>query len=209
VLATYRSHLDAIKQRLEPNWSMPLVERLGRINLVNCPMTRAEGEWAYLARNIEAQDLGAHPVVSKALAVAGGVDEAALDSVFAAHANEAIGMDDAQLSDFAQRLALEAEAASLPTKVKIVRDAVAKATGYGDGAALASSPGYDPAPRRSGGWLIWERFDITSDPAQLKKACGTVPLHHAPGGAALVWDDRPSCCDARTGTPTAVTTSGA
>lgn len=161
-----------------------LVERLGRINLVNRPMTRAEGEWAYLARNIEAQDLGAHPVVSQALAVAGGVDEAALDSVFAAHANEAIGMDDAQLSGFAQRLALEAEAASLPTKVKIVRDAVAKATGYGDGAALAGSAGYDPAPRRSGGWLTWERFDIASDPAQLKKACGTVPLHHRLTGSA-------------------------
>ncbi len=35
-----------------------LVERLGRMNLVNRPMTKAEGEWAYLARNIEAQGLG-------------------------------------------------------------------------------------------------------------------------------------------------------
>lgn len=161
-----------------------LVERLGRINLVNRPMTRAEGEWAYLTRNIEAQGLASSAGVAKALEVAKGVDEAALDNVFTAHANEAIGMDETQLSAFAQKLALEAEASSLPTKVGIVRDAVAKATGYANGAALAAAPGYDPAPRRSGGWLTWDRFDVASDPGSVKAAFGSGGLYHHVTGAA-------------------------
>jgi hypothetical protein len=159
-----------------------LVERLGRMNLVNRPMTKAEGEWAYLARNIEAQGLGPNSGVSKALTVAGGVDEAALDSVFAAHADQAVGMDEAQLSAFAQRLALEAEASSLPTKVKIVREAVAKATGHANGAVLAASAGYDPTPRRSGGWLVWDRFDVAANPGAVKAAFGGIPLHHNVSG---------------------------
>jgi hypothetical protein len=52
-----------------------LVERLGRMNLVNRPMTKAEGERAYLASNIEAQGLLPDSGVSKALSVAAGVDE--------------------------------------------------------------------------------------------------------------------------------------
>ena len=77
--------------------------------------------------------------VSKALTVATGVDEATLDSVFAADADQALGMDEAQLEAFADRLALEAEASSLPTKVKIKPEAVAKATGHANGAALVAS----------------------------------------------------------------------
>jgi hypothetical protein len=148
------------------------------MNLVNRPMTKAEGEWAYLASNIEAQGLGPSSGVSKALSVAAGIDEAALDSVFAAHADQAVGMDEAQLSAFAQRLTLEAEAASLPSKVKIIREAVAKATGHASGAALAASRGYDPTPRRSGGWLVWDRFDVTANPGAVTSAFGGVPLHH-------------------------------
>ncbi len=49
-------------------------------------------------------------------------------------------------------------------------DTVAKATGYLSGAALAVSPGYDPTPKASGGWLTWGRFDVTTNTPALTEA---------------------------------------
>jgi hypothetical protein len=60
-------------------------------------------------------------------------------------------MTNAQLARFAKDIQLEAHTRALPAKVQVLRDAVAKAAGFTDGTALASSPGYDPAPRRSAG----------------------------------------------------------
>jgi len=172
-----RGNLEVIAPQ-GPGHGRALVERLGRLNLVNRPMTKAEGEWAYLSRNIDAQNLRSNAGVAKALDVAKGVDEAAIDNVFSLHAHQAVGMDDAHLSSFAQRLTLEAEASSLPTKVAIVRNAVAKATGHASGAELACSRGYDPTPRRSGGWLTWDRFDVVGNRESLQKTFAGKSLHH-------------------------------
>ncbi len=36
------------------------MDKLGELNLVNRRMTKAEGEWAYLTRNVWAQQLDRH-----------------------------------------------------------------------------------------------------------------------------------------------------
>ena len=163
-----------------------LVERLGRLNLVNRPMTQAEGEWAYLQRNVWAQKLDSQPQVSKALAEAHGLEDAVEHVLFAERACRAIGMNEAELHDFARQLRLDAEAKALPEKVKLLREAVAKATGHESGDALAQSPGYDPAPRASGGWLTWGRFDVEADAAAVDAAFGSRGLGHRVTGDNLV-----------------------
>jgi hypothetical protein len=155
-----------------------LVRRLGQLNLVNRPMTAAEGEWSYLTRNIEAQGLAGHAGVKAALAEADGLEDATQELLVAERAHEAIGMDHAALVGFAKQIRLEAEAKALPEKVRLVREAVAKAKGLPDGAALAASAGYDPTPRVSGGWLVWDRFDVAADEAKVRKAFGAKGLYH-------------------------------
>jgi hypothetical protein len=159
-----------------------LVAKLGELNLVNRPLSRAEGEWAYLQRNVWAQQLDHHKGVAGALAESAGLDDAVTELLVAQRQHEAIGMGDAELHRFARGLRLEAEARALPHKVRLVRDAVAKATGWGSGADLAASPGYDPTPKASGGWLTWDRFDVAGDVAGVDKAFGKIGLtHHVTG----------------------------
>lgn len=155
-----------------------LVRRLGQLNLVNRPMTAAEGEWSYLTRNIEAQGLANHPAVSAALADADGLEDATQELLIAERAHEAIGMDHQALVGFAKGLRLEAEAKALPEKVRLVREGVAKARGLPNGAALAASSGYDATPRVSGGWLVWDRFDVTADAASVRAKFGGKGLSH-------------------------------
>jgi hypothetical protein len=155
-----------------------LVTRLGQLNLVNRPMSVAEGEWSYLNRNIEAQGLAKKAAVSQAVAQADGLEDATQELLVAERAHEAIGMDHAQLVRFAKELRLEAEAKVLPEKVRLVRDGVAQALGMANGDALAASAGYDPTPRASGGWLVWDRFDVSADRAKVKAAFGARGLHH-------------------------------
>ena len=155
-----------------------LVRRLGQLNLVNRPMTAREGEWSYLNRNIEAQGLGSHPAVAKARAEADGLEDATTELLVAQRAHEAVGMGEAELVSFAKQLRLEAEAKALPEKVRLVRDGVAAAKGMGSGEALAASAGYDPRPRASGGWLVWDRFDVAADAAAVRKGFGSRGLYH-------------------------------
>lgn len=163
-----------------------MVRRLGQLHLVNRPMSKAEGEWTYLQRNIAAQNLGAHPAVTKALETADGLEEATYQQLWAARADQAIGMNEAQLGDFGRQLLLDAEAGALTHKVAIVRDAVAQATGHVDGAALAASPGYDPTPTPAGGWLQWNRFDVAADPAKVAAAFAKRGLSHHTSGHKLL-----------------------
>jgi hypothetical protein len=94
-----------------------------------------------------------------------------------------VGLSQPELVRFAKQLRLEAEAKALPDKVRLVRDAVAKSLGHPSGDALATSPGYDPMPRVSGGWLVWDRFDVAADTATSKAAFGSRGLyHHVTGG---------------------------
>ncbi|MEX2621917.1 MAG: hypothetical protein WD250_17015 [Egibacteraceae bacterium] len=155
-----------------------MVRRLGQLNLVNRPMSKAEGEWAYLQRNITAQQLGGHPGVAAALATADGLEEATYQQLWSDRADDAIGMNEAQLGDFGRQLLLDAEAGALTHKVAIVRDAVAKATGFSDAGALAASPGYDPTPTQAGGWLQWNRFDVAAAHAKVNAAFGQRGLAH-------------------------------
>jgi len=163
-----------------------LVHRLGQLNLVNRPMTAAEGEWAYLRRNVEAQGLETKAGVKQALAEADGLEDATTELLVAERAHEAIGMSQPELVRFAKQLRLEAEAKALPAKVGLVRDAVAKACGFADGTALAASAGYDPTPRASGGWLVWGRFDVDADRAAARAPFGAKGLTHRVTGGNMV-----------------------
>jgi hypothetical protein len=163
-----------------------LVAKLGELNLVNRPLSKAEGEWAYLQRNIWAQQLDHHKGLAGALAESAGLDDAVTELLVAERQHQAIGMGDKELHRFARGLRLEAEARALPHKVRLVRDAVAKATGWGSGTELAASPGYDPAPRSSGGWLTWDRFDVAADIGSVDKAFGNRGLSHHLTGHNLV-----------------------
>jgi hypothetical protein len=77
-------------------------------------------------------------------------------------------MEGAQLEALAQKLTLEAEASALPRRVRIVRNAVAKAAGYGTGKDLAGHDSYQPMPRRSGGWMVFDRFDVDANKESLQ-----------------------------------------
>ena len=163
-----------------------LVSRLGQLNLVNRPMTAAEGEWAYLRANVDAQRLTAKPAVKAALAETEGLEDAVEHVLFAQRASQAVGMSEPELHRFARQLRLDAEAKALPTKVTILREAVAKATGHTDGAALAAAAGYDPAPRASGGWLTWGRFDVDADRAAVRTGFAGKGLTHRLTGGNIV-----------------------
>lgn len=156
-----------------------LVARLGQLNLANRPMTRNEGEYTYLTANITAQSLEKRAEVAAAHATGQHLEEMVRQEIFHERAHEAVGMTGPQLADFAKNIQLEAHTRALPAKVQVLRDAVAKATGFADGDALAASTGYDPAPRRSAGWLTWTRFDVGNSAGKLSNAVASRSLVHS------------------------------
>ncbi|NUU20928.1 MAG: hypothetical protein HOV68_05340 [Streptomycetaceae bacterium] len=163
-----------------------LVERLEQLHLVNKPMTAAEGEWTYLANNITAQDLGSKPGMAEAMATAGALEELQVQELVHARHKQLLDLGPDELHHAVKRIKLEAARKSLPLKVAVVRDAVAKATGFGSGDALAANPGYTPTPDVSGGWLTWSRFDVTGNHDAIKNAfTGKSLTHHVTGGNLL------------------------
>ncbi|MER6792419.1 hypothetical protein [Amycolatopsis mediterranei] len=162
-----------------------VVRRLGQLNLANRPMTRDEGEYSYLAANVIAQSLGERAEVAAAQVTGDHIEDMVRQEIFHERAHQAVGMSDLQLATFAKDIQLEAHTRALPAKVQVLRDAVAKATGFTDGAALASSPGYDPAPRRSAGWLAWTRFDVGNTADKLKATVAGRSLTHSTSFAGL------------------------
>jgi hypothetical protein len=163
-----------------------LVRRLGQLNLVNRPLTAAEGEWTYLRANITAQRLDGHKGVAAAMEAAGAMEELQLQEIFHERQHELAGLDSTALQSLARDFQLEAAARCLPKKVTLVRDAIASATGHADGLALAASPGYDPVPKPSGGWLTWDRFDVAGDKGKLRQAWSGKCLLHSVSGHNLV-----------------------
>ena len=139
-----------------------LVDVLGSLNIVNRPMNGAEAEWTYLEQNIAAQGLSKHPAVRKAIDSSSDLEGNVGEQLMLDHAHEAIGMDDQEVIDLAQRLTLEAEASVLPLRVRFVRDAFAKTLGIGSGQDLVNHSDYHPMPRQSGGWMVFNRFDVIS-----------------------------------------------
>ncbi|MCK9871341.1 hypothetical protein MRI28_17140 [Nocardiopsis dassonvillei] len=163
-----------------------LVSRMGALHLVNRGMTQREAEWTYLANNIEAQGLDKKPGVAQALAKAQQLEDLRLQELFYEKAHEAVGKDANGLASIAKEWQLEAAASSLPAKVRMVREAVAKTVGFDSGQALANSPGYDPVPQEAGGWLSWKRFDVGNKSAELSAAWQGKSLAHSVSGHNLV-----------------------
>jgi hypothetical protein len=163
-----------------------LVRRLGQLNLVNRPLTAAEGEWTYLNANITAQGLDKHKGVTVVVTATQAMEELQLQEIFHERQHDLAGLSESALQTLARDWQLEAAARCLPKKVAMVRDAVAAATGHADGLALAASPGYDPVPRRSGGWLTWSRFDVTGSTPKLQQAWSGKCLEHRVSGGNLL-----------------------
>ncbi|MGP3690777.1 hypothetical protein ACTVZO_39920 [Streptomyces sp. IBSNAI002] len=163
-----------------------LVDRLEQLHLVNAPMTAAEGEWTYLSNNVTAQSLANAPGMKAAFAEAKGLEDLQVQEIVHQRAESLIGLDEDELHYQVKRIQLEAAQKVLPKKVKVLREAVAKATGFGGGDALAASAGYDPTPATSGGWLTWSRFDVTGKTAQVKEAFKGRSLTHSIGGGDMV-----------------------
>ncbi|UMP06678.1 hypothetical protein [Amycolatopsis sp. EV170708-02-1] len=162
-----------------------VVKRLGQLNLANRPMTRAEGEYGYLAANVKAQNLAGKTEVQAAITTGDQLEEMTRQELFHERAHLAIGLDDAQLARFAKDIQLDAHTQALPTRVRVLREAVAKVTGHQTGDALAATAGYDPAPRRSGGWLTWNRFDVGNSMTKLTAAFKGKALVHATSATGL------------------------
>ena len=151
-----------------------LVDVLGSLNIVNRPMNHSEGEWTYLMKNIEAQGLGEKAEVSKAVSdSAAFVEHVNQTLLYDKHKDEAIALYQANDMDgiekLGRKIALESEAAALPRRVRMVRDAIAKATGHANGKELEESSAYNPVPRRSGGWMVFDRFDVANKKEELSK----------------------------------------
>jgi len=154
-----------------------LVDKLGTLNLGNRALTAGEGEWTYLRRQVVAQNLAGHPSVATALSEAPELDTTMQHVLMSQRANQAIGLDEAALHQFAAKIESDAAHAALPAKVRLLRHAVAHATGHADGAALAASPGYQPTPQVSGGWLTWSRFDVVDN--AVSSALSGRRIHHS------------------------------
>src|SRR3569833_3177020 len=179
-----RGRLEIIAPAGEGHGS-ELVRRHGQLNLANLTMTRDEGEYSYLTANVTAQNLGNHAEGAAAWATGEHLEEMVRQEIFYERAHEAVGMTDSQLATFAKTIQLEANTRAQPAKVQVLRDAVAKAAGFADGAALAGSPGYDPAPQRSAGWLTWSRFDVGNSLPKLSTAVAGRSLVHKTSAAGL------------------------
>ncbi|GAA1095399.1 hypothetical protein [Nocardiopsis metallicus] len=162
-----------------------LVKRLGALHLVNRAMSPREAEWTYLTNNIHAQGLGNKPAVKEALAKADQMEELQLQELFHQNAHQAVGLNADGLSSLAKGWQIEAAAACLPKKVRLVREAVATSVGFTNGAELAASTGYDPKPKAAGGWLTWGRFDLGNDKEVLNKAWEGKSLAHSVTGGNL------------------------
>ncbi|MGQ4406365.1 hypothetical protein ACN6K4_001122 [Streptomyces hayashii] len=162
-----------------------LVERLEQLHLMNKPMTAAEGEWTYLSNNIQAQGLGGADGMQAAMATAQGLQDLQVQEIVHQRMETLMGLDSGALQTAMKRIQLEAAHKVLPMKVEVVRDAVAKASGFSDGADLAASPGYEPTPSTSGKWLTWSRFDVTGKQAEIQGAFKGRSLTHGLHGGAL------------------------
>lgn len=155
-----------------------LVGKLAALNLSAAPATAAEGELAYLKANVSAQELGKKAEVAAAMNAGAHLAEMHVQELFHAEGHRAVGLDAQGLSALAREFQARAARAAIPAHTALLRDAVAKATGHGSGDALASSPGYQPAPAANAGWLTWSRFDVTGNPGAVSDAFAGRALIH-------------------------------
>lgn len=163
-----------------------LVERLANLHLSNRPMSKDEGEWVYLTENVSAMGLSNNASVKKALERARHEmsEEYFIDQLVTHRASQLdlSSASEAEIDKFARDIKLEAETQSLAARVHILREGVAKAAGFDSGEALATSAGYDPTPKRSGGWFTWYRFDMTPGNPSFQAVKGKRMYHHLTHG---------------------------
>ena len=136
-----------------------LVSKLGNLNLANDPLTHKEAEWAYLRANIFAANLEKNATVKKAMAACNNDIEAQVGILTAQHYHEAIGLDEKELSQWANRITVRAQRRSLAKRTERIRAAVAKATGT-TSEDLLGSGNYQPTPVISRIGVTWRRFDV-------------------------------------------------
>lgn len=138
-----------------------MMERLGRLNMVNEPMTTSEAEYTYLENVAYAMGGGSyHPNVQSARNLAAKVDDIEFEKLAHENFSTLSSSDPSSAAAAARNLRLQAEKAALPKKTRLLREAVAGAHGFGTGDDLKESPAYDPTPQRSGGWVTWKRPDM-------------------------------------------------
>lgn len=143
-----------------------LVSKLGRMHLVDAPLTQSEAEYAYLQSSVWSMKLGSKPTVKSALAEGEVLISATTDQLMSARIDEAVGLNGPALESWAKRIRLEAERQSLGARTTLLREAVASASGYGNAATLVASGNYKPQPVMTRVGVKWERFDV--DTAQVK-----------------------------------------
>ena len=163
-----------------PGHGQALVQRLQQLHLVSDPMSRDEAEVAYLRANIHALRLEKRAAIKKALAPRPDLEELAHLELLGERAHELAGASGLhELKHLSREIVLQAERRASVARLPELRDAVATALGRESGAALTSSPGYDPVPRQSGGWHTWQRIDVGADPSATRKAFGKRGLVHS------------------------------
>jgi len=138
-----------------------LVSKLGNLNLANDPLTHKEAEWAYLRANIFAANLEKNATVKKAMAACNSDIEAQVGILTAQHYHEAIGLDEKELSQWANRITVRAQRRSLAKRTERIRAAVAKASGT-TAEDLLGSGNYQPTPVISRIGVTWRRFDVNA-----------------------------------------------
>jgi hypothetical protein len=168
-----------------PGHGQELVGKLAALNLPAAPAGAAEAELTYLKANITAQGLAGNDGVAAALGAGAHLTEMHVQELFHAEAHRAVGLDAHGLDALAREFQARGAKAAIPAHTGVLREAVAKATGYAGGESLAQSAGYQPTPQATAGWLTWSRFDVTGDMQKVDAAFKNKALTHT-GGAKSV-----------------------
>lgn len=162
-----------------------LVNRLGRLHLTNRPLNRRQAEYAFLERNIEAMGLSDHALIVAARAQGQVIDDAYAEEVTAERFAEFLATPPDQITDLTKEIRSEGETRALPDRVRVMRNALAAAAGWGDGDSLSDDASYDPTPVPSAGWVKFRRIDMAPGTAGAQAWSGLRVLHQVadkPGG---------------------------
>lgn len=159
-----------------------LVRSLGRIHIGNQPLTQSEAEWSYLNANVFSQNLGGRAQVKQARAAGEIMVSARMEQIMSARMSEMLSLDDKGIDAWTKDVRLQAERESLTDRTAMLRDSVAKVSGFTSGAALLKSENYKPAPVVTRSGVKWRRFDITPEEIDKEWSARNRGLHHSISG---------------------------
>lgn len=140
-----------------------LVRALGRMHLPYQPLRQKEAEWSYLNANIFSQDLGSRMDVKTARASGEMMISARAEQISAARMDEMLDLDEVGMDEWSTGVRIQAEKESLMDRAAILRNAVAKVSGFTNSAEMLKSSNYSPSPRITRAGVKWQRFDVTSE----------------------------------------------